>query len=325
MMQFGIYLNRVSFICLSMLIFLSANAQNELKQVFDFGTNPGKLKLYLFEPTMKPQNCPLVIVLHGCSQTAENVAKLSSWNELAEKNNFMVAYPEQSFWNNPNLCFNWFEKNDNQRGKGEMESIKQMIDFLISNYSINKKRVFIYGLSAGACMTDIMLCNYPTLFHSGAILAGVPFQPDLSSSELVSTLLQPSKKTSEELGNPILKLNPENKLFPQVIIFQGQNDIIVHPKNGDALVKQWTFIHSIDSIPISKIDNFNGNKDIHRLQYGEQKQVIYYEINHLGHQIMVDPGEKAKEGGKTGLFAVDKDFFSTYWIAYEFGLIELLR
>lgn len=110
---------------------ISLNAQTGWVSVPAFGTNPGNLNMYSFAPTSLPNNAPLVIVLHGCTQTASQYANETGWNVLANQHQFYTVFPEQNTANNSSRCFNWFNYSDQNKGQGEALSIKQMIDYIM--------------------------------------------------------------------------------------------------------------------------------------------------------------------------------------------------
>ena len=99
-----------------------------LTGISNFGDNPGDLDMFLFEPSSPAVDIPLVIALHGCTQTAGDMAELTEWNKLAETYGFYVVYPEQSTGNNVSRCFNWFQTKDINKGSGESKSISSMVD-----------------------------------------------------------------------------------------------------------------------------------------------------------------------------------------------------
>jgi poly(hydroxyalkanoate) depolymerase family esterase len=116
----------------------------------------------------------LVVALHGCTQTAADYDHGSGWTRLADRYGFAVLFPEQQRANNPNNCFNWFLPSDTRRSHGEAFSIRQMIERVITDHGVDRRRVFVVGLSAGGAMTSAMLATYPDLFAGGAIIAGLP-------------------------------------------------------------------------------------------------------------------------------------------------------
>ena len=140
-----------------------------------FGANPGALQARIYVPEALADNASLVVVLHGCTQTAAAYDLGSGWSRLADELGFALLFPQQQRSNNPNLCFNWFEPGDARRGAGEVHSIRQMIEAVVTGHGLDRRRVFITGLSAGGAMAAAMLASYPEVFAGGAIIAGLPF------------------------------------------------------------------------------------------------------------------------------------------------------
>src|SRR5215207_11760807 len=135
-----------------------------LRTVEGFGFNPGRLALYAYVPAGMGKGAPLVVVLHGCTQTAASYDEGSGWSRLADEHGFAVAFPEQRSENNGKLCFNWFDPRHTERGRGEAQSIAQMIEHMVVAHGLDGSRIYITGLSAGGAMTSVMLATYPELF-----------------------------------------------------------------------------------------------------------------------------------------------------------------
>lgn len=299
----------------------------KLTQIEDFGNNPGNLKLFVYNEQKQDSILkPLVIVLHGCGQSAENVSDLTGWNKLAKLNNFTVIYPQQKFINNPSLCFNWFNTNDIEKGKGECESIYQMIRYISSNYKIDNNRIFVTGLSAGAAMSVVMLATHPETFKAGAIFAGCAYK--LATNPLMALKVMRGKNSipENELTKKVEEQNANYiRKYPLMIIYQGLDDNIVSHENSNFLIQQWTGINKCDSIPDKTETLYNNIPDITRKEYlsiNAEKLVIYYEVQNLRHEIMVKPGKNYDEGGKTGMFGVNKNFHSTFQTAIDFDIIK---
>src|SRR4051795_12642837 len=122
--------------------------QNRLTEGKDFGPNPGNLRMWSYVPDKLPVGAGLVVVLHGCQQNAAGYDHGAGWSTLADRFGFAVLYPEQQSANNPNNCFNWFVPGDPGRGGGEALSIRQMTQAMVARHGIDRKRVFVTGLSA---------------------------------------------------------------------------------------------------------------------------------------------------------------------------------
>jgi poly(hydroxyalkanoate) depolymerase family esterase len=299
-------------------------SQNNLVEITNFGINKGNLEMYVYKPTNNDMGVPLVVVLHGCAQTANEIAEQSGWNTLADSNNFMVLYPQQKVENNLNKCFNWYENLDISKNDGESDTIREMIQYAIQNYDIDPSKIFISGMSAGGAMTNVLLANYPDLFDSGAILSGIPFKAANDLTTAYAAMQGKIEKSDEEwvasISNNNLNYNGE---YPKVVIVHGGDDPFVKVKNAEIIEMQWKGIHKIETEP-TIVPEFNGNPDISKTTYLKNNcpVIVKYEINNLGHAMAVDPGLEKQQGGNTAKFAIDKNFHTTYWVANFFGLVN---
>src|ERR1700730_5749564 len=147
----------------------SDSQSSHLREIMDFGSNPGALRMFTYLPPDLPAGCGLVVVLHGCAQSAGGYDLGAGWSTLAKRFGFALLLPQQQRSNNPHGCFNWFQKGDIERGRGEALSIRQMVEQIVSDHRLDRTRVFVTGLSAGGAMTSVMLATYPDVFAGGAI------------------------------------------------------------------------------------------------------------------------------------------------------------
>ena len=157
----------------------TAQAVSSLQAVSSFGTNPGNLLMYTYAPQGVAANAPVVLALHGCTETADDYVA-AGWDSLADTYKFYVVYPQQQSANNIETCFNWFSNTsgstaDITRGQGEAASVAQMVDYMKATYAVDPKRVFVTGFSAGAAYAVALLAMYPDVFAAGASFSGVPF------------------------------------------------------------------------------------------------------------------------------------------------------
>ncbi len=320
--------NKMKFLILSLAILLTSRikAQNELVEYVTFGTNPGNLKMYMYEPEIDSNNTkrPLVIALHGCSQQPEYFAQQTGWNDLADKFGFYILYPAQKAVNNASLCFNWFNNEDIEKGKGEVGSIKTMLTYAIKKFNIDTTQIFVYGLSAGAAMGVSLMAVYPDDFKAGASFAGLPYKAANNINEAVKILTKGSViKTPKEWGE-LVKTDSIKHRYPKLIVGHGTADYIVNIQNSEELIKQWCDLHHIDELPDSIVYEYE-SPWVTRISYKDQngdEKIIFYKFSHLGHAVPVDPGPRLPHGGKKGMFSKDIDFFSTYYIAKEFGIAK---
>jgi poly(hydroxyalkanoate) depolymerase family esterase len=291
-----------------------------LQEIENFGDNPGNLKMFAYIPADVGDDAPLVAALHGCTQNAAEYAHLTQWNELADQLKFYVIYPEQKRVNNMNLCFNWFSLADIEKDRGEALSIKQMVDRMVSDYSIDQKRIYVTGLSAGGYMTSAVLATYPEVFAGGAIMAGGPYRCATTVVEAISECM-PGKvnKTPEQWGLLVRNASNISEEYPILSIFHGDQDETVRDTNMDELVEQWTNVHQADQIP--EVDEqFRGHG--HKIYHDKNGKAIVeiYHLHSMGHAITVDPGNKADHGGNPGKYSKDMNIYSSFYAARFWGL-----
>jgi feruloyl esterase len=175
-------------------------------------------------------------------------------------------------------------------------------------------------------MTCVLLTDYPSLFKAGAVLAGAPFSTYTDPVDALSAMTSARKKNPEEWAALVRQQNPGYKgPYPKLIVAHGTKDKVVDIQNSYELIKQWSVVLHTDTTPTKTVADFAGNKDVKKKIYEnkrKEEKIIFYEIANTGHTLAVDPGTGPTQGGHTGIFAVDKDFFSTYWIAKDFGLVK---
>lgn len=303
-----------------------ASEQNgELVALVGFGDNPGNLKAWRYVPKALTDSAALLVVLHGCGQNAAEMARVSGWKELADQAGFAVLYPEQQIANNLQNCFNWFVPEDMRRESGEALSMQQMVQHSLDSLPIARQRVFVTGMSAGGAMAGVMLAAYPELFAAGGVIAGVPYG---AGEDLATGLkaMQGRIVLSPEAWAHRARTAYEGYEgpYPHLAIFHGTDDPIVNPTNAEELAKQWAGLHGLDLADSSVVDSLANNPRVKRSAYlnsDSLEVLLRYDIAGLGHAIPVDPGEGEGQGGETGPYAKDVDFFSTYWIARFLGLL----
>lgn len=220
---------------------------SELAEVSGFGSNPGTLRMYAHVPRNLPRASALVVALHGCTQTAATYDHGSGWSALADDLGFAVLFPEQQRVNNPNNCFNWFLPSDTCRHQGEAHSIHQMIEHFIADHGIDRRRIFIVGLSAGGAMAAAMLANYPEVFAGGAIIAGLPYGSATNVQTAFEAMAHGGSRSPREWGDLVRSASAHAGPWPKISIWHGTADAIVSPVNMEHTLRQWTNVHGADA------------------------------------------------------------------------------
>lgn len=185
------------------------------------------------------QRVPLVVMLHGCTQSPEDFAAGTEMNAYAERTPCLVLYPEQSSSANSSKCWNWFKAIDQQRGQGEPSIIADMTVKIMSTYQIDPARVYIAGLSAGGAMAAIMGSTYPELYAAVGIHSGLPYA---AASDL------PSAMQAMRSGMNEAKAARAQPGIRPIIVFHGDRDTTVHPRNGEQLIAQHVPQNAVRSV-----------------------------------------------------------------------------
>jgi len=311
-------------------------------RVTDFGPNPGNLRMWMYVPARIAPRAPLVVTLHGCTQTAAQYVREAGWIELADRYGFIVLAPEQKdgWWgNNPRGCFNWFYTQDQSRGTGEPASIMQMISRAQQSLSVDTGRIFITGLSAGGAMAANMLAAYPEVFAGGAIIAGIPhacsrvpryvplwvlpFGADLLYTSPFRCLRPGRDLSPQQWGARVRATAPRGTdHWPTLSIWQGTADAVVATRNATELVEQWTNVHGIGIEPAAHQRTKNYTRYEFRDAQGKTR-VEEYLINNMGHGVAVDPPgrmPRPDQCGATGDFALAAGVCASYQIARFWGI-----
>jgi feruloyl esterase len=227
--------------------------------------------------------------------------------------------PQQKISNNANGCFNWFQPDDNARGRGEALSIRQMIRTATAKYGLDDERVFVTGLSAGGAMTSVMLASYPEIFAGGAIIAGLPFGIANNLQQALASMHQIPNHRARDLGNFVRKGSSHNGPWPRVSVWHGSADRTVNPSNADEIVKQWLDVHQLPLAPMSE-----GIVDGYPRQVWWDNEgrtaVECYTITGMAHGAPLGTGDGIDQCGSEGAFLIEAGISSSYHIANFFGL-----
>lgn len=290
---------------------------DHLTEVTGFGANPGALRMFKYVPA-DPQPA-LVVVLHGCTQTAASYDFGAGWSTLADRYGFVLLLPEQQHANNAKNCFNWFLAGDTERGRGEAMSIRHMVERMIVDHGIDRRRVFVTGLSAGGAMTSVMLATYPDVFAAGAIIAGLPYRTATNVQEAFESMGKVRARPAREWGDLVRAASPHQGPWPRVSVWHGAADPIVKCENADEIVKQWTDVHGLAPAPAATETVDGYPRQVWRNAAGESV-IESYTIPAMAHGTPLAVGPDDEQCGVPGAFLLDVGISSSYHIAKFWGL-----
>ena len=291
-----------------------------LVEIADFGANPGNLRMLVHAPEPLASRPGLVVVLHGCTQTAQAYDLGSGWSTLADAHGFALLSPEQKSANNANTCYSWFDPAHTARGKGEAGSIRNMIERMAVDLNIDRDRIFVTGLSAGGAMTNVMLATYPEVFAAGAVIAGLPYGSARNVHEAFRSMFSGASRSAHEWGALVREASPHEGPWPRVSIWHGDGDATVVPSNAQEIVKQWTDVHALPHHATSQETHGDHYIRQWRDEVGELR-IEEHLIARMSHGAPLTSAEG--EGvGVAGPFMLDVGISSTLEIARFFGLVS---
>ena len=206
-----------------------------------FANLAGARSYKLYVPVSNPGALmPLLVMLHGCTQSPDNFAAGTQMNRLAEKHGFVVVYPEQAANANGSKCWNWFRSSDQVRDSGEPSLIAGITREVAAYYPVDPRRIFVAGLSAGAAMAVILGEAYPELYAGVGAHSGLPYGAahDMPSAFAAMNGRGTGMPDLSNLPGVAAVTRKQATRFVPTIAFHGEAGRTVGHGNGAELIKQ---------------------------------------------------------------------------------------
>ncbi len=288
--------------------------KTRLQEATAFGRNPGNLRMLMHVPEQLPSMAPLVVALHGCNQTAHDYDYGTGWSSLANRLGFAVLYPEQQPTNNPKNCFSWFVPGDISRGHGEALSIQQMVEHAIAMFGVDRRRVYVTGLSAGGAMAAVMLATYPEIFAGGAIIAGLPYGCARSVEQAFEAMFTEQSHSAQRLGDRVRAASNHGGPWPKISVWHGTADPIVRPSNAENIIRQWISVHGLSATP-----SFEEVIGIHKRRVWNDANgdamIEAFSVRGMAHGVPLASTKDEDSCGASGAFFLDAGISSTHHVA----------
>ncbi len=203
-----------------------------------FGNQAGTRTYKLYVPSQyRGQPLPLIVMLHGCTQSPDDFAAGTRMNLRAEEHNCFVAYPEQAASANNSKCWNWFRPGDQVRGQGEPALIAGLTRQVMSDYSVDEERVYAAGLSAGGAAAAVLAAAYPDLYAAIGVHSGLACGAASDIPSAFAAMRRSRPITRRRSGGNLAGRGGFARIVP-AIVFHGDQDTTVHPDNGDQIIAQ---------------------------------------------------------------------------------------
>jgi poly(hydroxyalkanoate) depolymerase family esterase len=248
--------------------------------LFESGARSLRYKLYI-PAGYRGEPLPLVVMLHGCGQDATDFALGTGMNALAEQENFLVLYPEQSSQANWNRCWNWYDEAHHERDEGEPAVIAGLTQSIIAQYAVDPARVAVAGLSSGGAMAVILGRTYPDVFKAVGCHSGLAHGSATDGLSALSAMREGADPCTLEHAMPEASI--------PVIVFHGDVDCTVNQKNGSDVVRQTIACHLAQApgqtVTLEETGEMRGRSFTRHTHRGHTGDVIaeHWTIHGAGH------------------------------------------
>ena len=182
---------------------------------------------------------PVVLMLHGCASEPNSMAAVSRYNELADREHFIVVYPRQNASANPTRCWNFMLASNQARGMGEPSILLGILDQVKGRYSVDPARAYVTGISAGGAMASIMAACYSDVFAAVMVHSGGMYKGAIGFLTAADSLLHGSAFDPKARGRDAWQCSGSPRRLMPALVFHGTADSVVHPANGDQTVEQF--------------------------------------------------------------------------------------
>lgn len=261
-----------------------------------FNGEAGSLDYKLYVPGgQRAKPSALVVMLHGCTQTADDFAAGTRMNFLAEEQGAFVVYPEQAVSANAQRCWNWFSPRDQQRGRGEPALIAGIVREVMAEHRIDPRRVYIAGLSAGGAAAAVVAEAYPEIFAALGVHSGLACG---AASDLPSAFAAMSGRSALIVSRKATPSAAARSLLP-TIVFHGDRDTTVHASNGAAVIARADTSGEL-SISIEQGTAEGGHTYTRKIQRTADGQAV------LEEWVLHGAGHAWSGGSRTGSFTDPK-------------------
>jgi poly(hydroxyalkanoate) depolymerase family esterase len=251
--------------------------------VATFSNEYGQLNYLTYTPPSYREgtDLPLVILLHGCTQTPYLLEAAAGMRSVADENSLILVYPQQNAASSPHRCWNWYDKRNQLRDSGELSLLAGIVNEVVQQYSVDERRVYVAGISSGGAMTSILGSCYRDVFAAAAVHSGMGYESANSVFQALVAPLRGNQVPPDVAGQDAYRCAGDaNRPIP-VLVLHGTADTIVFPVNGDHTLEQFAQMNDFahdgqDNDSISSSANSSRSEQV---QNGYTYTVEDYQLN----------------------------------------------
>ena len=187
---------------------------------------------------------PLIVMLHGCTQDPDDLARGTRATDRADRAGALVLFPEQPESANPKKCWNWYDPAHQRRDDGEPSLIVGMTRQVSRDWAVDSQRVYLAGISAGAAMASIVAISYPDVYAAAALHSGIPYRAASTVMEAVGVMAKGAPDTARLARLALEAMGTRARPIPAIIV-QGADDPIVRPVNATHTRDAWVAMNAL--------------------------------------------------------------------------------
>jgi poly(hydroxyalkanoate) depolymerase family esterase len=232
-------------------------------------------KLYV-PSTYRGRPLPLIVMLHGCTQSADDFAAGTRMNAMGETHSCFVAYPVQPQSANGSKCWNWFSPRNQLRGRGEPSLITGIVGQIMRDFAIDRRRVYVAGLSAGGATAAVLGTTYPDIFAAVGVHSGLAHGAARNVPTAFTAMRHGTAKGSERLS--LSHGHGGNHAPVPTIVFHGTEDRTVHPRNADQVIEQLLSRGKADLRATTRRGRVTGGHSYTRTSYLDARGHVVHEM-----------------------------------------------
>jgi len=235
-----------------------------------------RLAYWLYLPNHMPvatarRGSPMIVMLHGCHQSATQFAQGTRMNQLAEAKGYAVLYPQQSVTAQSQRCWQWYAEST-QHGDGDTALLTGLIESVCLQHTIDRQRIYACGISAGAGMAAVLALNHPEMFAAVGLHSGPVFGAARSQIEAMHVMRHGAGAPPEHAVRSLLlrraalalpDLPPALPPMPALLI-QGDDDRVVKPVNQGQIVRQWLYLNGLPADTAARVTTKPAGRSVKR-------------------------------------------------------------